>query len=178
MRRFLCWPFLLIALALPTTASADEAATDVPAKVPEAGVEKNAERTGPVTSPVATTFAKAKTRPAQLPIYVEDWFSLAEQTQSDPVIFAQADHLFTRRNRAVWNLGVLGVLGGGVATVGTFERLSTNHWTDATKWSVAGGLSVAILSFLTAWVVYPDRADFLSLINEWNLRHLDRPLAP
>ena len=163
-----CWLVLFLFLAQP--ALANEASARAPASVPDAKGEKGVGRD--------TTLFETKPSPARLPTYVADWDHLAELTRSDPAVFARADHWAYRREHAIWSLGSVALLSGGVAVAGTFVRLDTDHWTKTTKWSVAGGLTVAVVSFLTAWAISTDRSDLESVITQWNLRHPDRPLAP
>ena len=161
-------------LALSIVALADENAEGPHAQAAEATGGKGVEKTAGV--PAATTPVEAKA--VRLPTYVENWDSLAELTRSDRVVFPQVDFWISRRSYAFWELGSVSLLGGGVAAFGLFDRLANDHWTNMTKWSVAGGLSVAIVSLVVAWAISPDRNDFLNVINQWNLRHPDQPLAP
>jgi hypothetical protein len=174
MRKVPAWLAFLTVLALSTIALADDTAAEIPAKAAEPRNEKDVDKTGRV--PLATALVEAK--PARLPVYVENWARLAELTRSDPVVLAQADFWASRRWYTLWDLGTVFLLGSGVAAYGTFDRLATDHWTKTTKWSLAGGLSVAIVSLLTAWAIFPDRDDLLTVINQWNLRHPGQPLAP
>jgi hypothetical protein len=70
------------------------------------------------------------------------------------------------------------LVGGSAAVVGTISRLTTDHWTGFTKVSVTGGVSLLIVTLLTAWLVAPDHSDLVSVVNDWNQVHPDRPLAP
>ena len=174
MRRFPSWLVFFIGLALSTAALADDPAAEIPANPTEAQTGKSVEKTG--CAPLAAVSVEAK--PVRLPTYTEDWDRLSEFTRSDRVVISQADFWVSRRRFVFWDIGLFSALGGGVAAVATFERLETDHWTKATKWSLAGGLSVAIVSLVVAWAISPDRNDLLSVTNQWNLRHPDQPLAP
>jgi hypothetical protein len=174
MRNFFYWLLFVTVLAKPTVALADEAAPKISAAAAEAQSRRSAEKTGRV--PIATAVIGAN--PERPPVYIENWAQLAEFTRSDRVVFAQADRWATRRWYAGSDLGALFLLGSGIAAIGTFDRLAANHWTNASKWTLASGLSVAIVALITAWAILPDRDDFLTVINQWNARHPDRPLAP
>jgi hypothetical protein len=112
------------------------------------------------------------------PVYVADWARLAALTQSDSQIFGEVDG-FAGRHDLVRNITVAGVVLGGIATmVGGFHAVSADEWTKFDKWSVAGGLSLTAVSLFIAWAMEPDRDDFYTLINQWNLRHPQQVLAP
>lgn len=112
------------------------------------------------------------------PVYVADWARLAALTQSDSQIFGEVDG-FAGRHDVVRNITVAGVVLGGIATmVGGFHAVSADEWTKFDKWSVAGGLSLTAVSLFLAWAMEPDRDDFYTLINQWNLRHPQQVLAP
>lgn len=117
--------------------------------------------------------------PASLPpVYVADWARLAALTQSDSQIFGEVDS-FAGRHDVVRNITVAGVVLGGIAAViGGFHAVSADEWTKFDKWSVAGGLSLTAVSAFLAWAMEPDRDDFYTLINQWNLRHPQQVLAP
>ena len=174
MRKFPFWLVFFIVLGLSTVGVADENAAEIPAKAAEATRGKGVEKSG--CGPIGPALVEAK--PVPLPTYVENWDRLAELTRFDPVVFPQADLWASRRRFVLWDMGLFSALGAGVAAVATFERVAHDHWTKTTKWSLAGGLSVAIVSLVVAWAIYPDRADLLNVINQWNLRHPDLPLAP
>lgn len=118
-------------------------------------------------------------KPAPSPVYVSDWGRLAALTESDLAVFERANSLASREDQ-VWRLllptGLL--VGGGLAFAGTVGRLNDDHWTDATKWVKFSGVGVAAVTLLISWALSPGRDDFLTIINHWNLRHPDRPLAP
>ena len=78
----------------------------------------------------------------------------------------------------LWVLGAGLFLGGGAAALGTLDRLTTDGWTTASKWSVTAGVGVAVVSVLSYWAFAPDRDDLLTVINHWNIRHPDMLLAP
>jgi hypothetical protein len=56
--------------------------------------------------------------------------------------------------------------------------LTNDSLSTANKWEFGGGAVVLVTSVLAWWLMSPDRDDFLTVINHWNLRHHDRPLAP
>ena len=70
------------------------------------------------------------------------------------------------------------LIGGGLILAGTLDRLSNDCWTDGSKWTVFSGVSVAAVTLLISWALAPERDDLLTVINHWNLRHPERPLAP
>lgn len=111
-------------------------------------------------------------------LYIQDWGHLAEVTRADEEIFDRADSLSNRdsASRQITTVGWL--LGGSVAASATISRLSTDHWTSFTKGGVAGGLGLLAVSYAISWFVAPDHGDLASVVNEWNHRHPDRPLAP
>jgi hypothetical protein len=112
------------------------------------------------------------------PVYVSDWDRLASLTEPDFVVGAKAAFWAKRGQAARWIAAAGIVFGGGAATLGTFDRLTHTSWTDSSKWSVAGGLTAVAFSLFVAWAFGPDRDDMMTVINQWNLRHPDRPLAP
>lgn len=152
-----------------TASPTPEPAASRPAAEPEA------------TKPVAKVTPKlaCPSCPQALPpVYVADWARLAALTQSDSQIFGEVDS-FAGRHDVVRNITVAGVVLGGIATmVGGFHAVSADEWTKFDKWSVAGGLSVTAVSLFIAWAMEPDRDDFYTLINQWNLRHPQQVLAP
>jgi hypothetical protein len=176
MRNFPCWLFFAAVLAQPTVALADETAPKISAAAAEAQSRRGAEKTGHV--PIATAVVEDKTRSERLPIYVESWPRLPELTQSDRVVFARADRLASGWASTVGTTLELLGLSGAVAAFGTVDRLARDHWTNTAKWTVASGLGVAIATLITAWAISPGRDEFLEVINQWNLRHPDHPLAP
>jgi len=176
MHRLIFGAWFLLAIFFATAARAEPGAVAAPESgAKTAGAEKPTPAFVPGAKPVA---AESKGQSVLPPVYIKEWWRLAAITQSDPLVFPQADFWATRENhvRGILYCGLL--LGGGLAAAATYARLATDHWTDMTKWSVVGGASVAALSLITAWVFSPDRDDLLTVINQWNLRHPDRPLAP
>jgi hypothetical protein len=172
MRNFPCWILFVTVLAKPTVALADESGATASANEPESWTA----RANHVA--VAAPLVETKTGSPRLPVYVESWPRLAELTQSDPVVFARADHWASRWSTTVGTALELLGLSGAVAAFGTVDRLARDHWTNTAKWTVAGGLSVAIATLITAWAISPGRDEFLEVINQWNLRNPDHPLAP
>jgi len=128
--------------------------------------------------PPATPAKPSVSPPHPVVLYIQDWAHLAEVTRSDEQIFSRADDL-TDRESGSRQIAVVGfLLGGSLATVATVSRLSTDHWTDFTKWGLAAGVSGAAVGWAIAWLVAPSHSDLVSVVNEWNQRHPDRPLAP
>jgi len=118
-------------------------------------------------------------KPAPCPVYVSDPERLAALTASDPVVFERADSLASRDNyyrRLLVPSGLL--IGGGLILAGTLDRFSNDQWTNGSKWTVFSGVSVAAVTLLISWALAPERDDLLTVINHWNLRHPERPLAP
>lgn len=173
MIRFgLTMPSLLLFLAAAPPARADEAVVASPAEVAKPANEQPAER---VTSPAAT--AAPVCEPAHPPVYIEDWGRLAALTQSDALVTSKADFWARRREQANWVLGTGLILGGGAAGLGTVDGLISSEWSRPAKWQIAG-VGLALVSFLAYLAYSPDRDDLLTVINQWNLRHPDRQLAP
>lgn len=172
---------LLFGLTAPATAAEPGPAAAVPA--PTAAAPDAASQPAP-PSRVVTKHGAAPTQvvacacqAAPLPLYVEDWGRLADLTRGDPRVFQQADFWRTRKENTRWL--VAGILAGsGVATLATAHRLQAGEWSDRNKWMLVGGLTTALISTLAYWAFSPDRDDLLTVINHWNLRHPDRPLAP
>ena len=172
MRNFPCWLLFATVLAKPTIALADESGATASANEPESWTA----RANHVA--VAAPLVETKTGSPRLPVYVESWPRLAELTQSDPVVFDRADNWASRWSTTVGTTLELLGLSGAVAAFGTVDRLARDHWTNTGKWTVAGGLGVAIATLITAWAISPGRAEFLAVINQWNPRNPDRPLVP
>jgi hypothetical protein len=163
MRRLACFLLLTIIPTLTGSARADELGT------PRSSAEM---------APRADAVKPAISLPHPVTLYIRDWEHLADVTRPDALVFNQADSLASRytASRQIATSGLL--VGGTAAAAGTISRLTTDHWTGLTKWSVTGGLSLVIVSLVTAWLVAPDRADLVSVVNDWNQVHPDRPLAP
>lgn len=174
--------FFVVCLAGVPVARADQAGSIAP----DAGAEQvGAEKAGTVSAPTPAPVAAAKPiaveprgKATRLPVYIADWGRLAELTQSDRLVFPQADFWADRQEHVRWILGGGLFVGVGVAIAGTISRVATDHWTDTAERSVAAGVSVAALTLIAAWWLSPDHDDLLTVINQWNFRHPDRPLAP
>jgi hypothetical protein len=172
---------LLFALTEPAAAAGPDPAEAVP---PPAEALPGATRE-PAPAPLVVTKNRAATtqavagacKAAPLPLYVEDWGRLADLTREDPRVFQQADFWRIRRENTRWLVAGI-VAGSGVATLATAHRLQTGEWSDRNKWMLVGGLTTALVSTLAYWAFSPDRDDLLTVLNHWNLRHPDRPLAP
>ena len=169
--------FAVLALLAPATlAQAEEATAQIPATVPAATGEKQVEKSAAVPVPPAVVAPMCK--PAYQPVYVEDWNRLVDLTQSDPVVAPKAEFWAARHQSTSWVLAAGLILGGGAAGLGTFNRLSSGSWTTTSKWTTAAGISTALVSLFANWAFAQDRDDLVTVINHWNLRHPDRPLAP
>jgi hypothetical protein len=169
MRKLTCLVILLAVPLFTKPARADEPGAPPPGapSPPPAPPAKAAEPVKTAVSP-----------PHPVILYIQDWGHLAEVTHSDDKLFDRADSLVNRAeaSRQITTVGWL--LGGSVATAATLSRLSTDHWTNFTKYGVAGGVSFLAVSMAISWFVAPDHSDLVSVINEWNQRHPERPLAP
>ena len=116
---------------------------------------------------------------AARPVFVSDWGRLAALTESDPAVAAKANSLASRQEHIRWFratgiMAAIGLVGGGI-----MGRLAvTDHWTNNEEWAVFAGASVAAVTLLLSWALSPERDDLLTVINHWNLRHPERPLAP
>lgn len=161
-----------------TTAAPENAADNAPA-AREPAVKENARQdqsAGPARStPVLTAPFCPQPR---IPAYVVDWDRLASLTELDFRVGPKAEFWARRNQVARWIAASGIILGGGAAALGTIDRLTHDSWTDSSKWSIAGGLTLTAFSVFAAWAFAPDRDDLITTINEWNLRHPDRPLAP
>jgi hypothetical protein len=166
----------LCALAPTTLGWADEAAPEIPAEVAKPVGEKAVEKISAI--PSATTASAPMCKPAHQPVYVEDWDRLVALTRSDAVVSPKAEFWAARHQSTSWVLAAGLILGGGTAGLGSFNRLSSGSWTTTSQWSVAGGISTALVSLFANWAFAQDRDDLLTVINHWNLRHPDQPLAP
>ena len=112
------------------------------------------------------------------PVYVADWGRLAELTRSDALVYSHAEFWAARRQSTQWFLAVGIAAGGGVATLGTMTWLIDDKWSKDNKRMTVAGLAVAAVAVFANWAFAPDRDDLATVINEWNLRHPDRALAP
>jgi hypothetical protein len=179
--------FVLVALAgrpsIAETAATDEAKDPATVAAPaKAAVPLPA---SDVTKPSRGAPAMASTKSAApicpraiQPVYVADWARLAALTQSDALVFQQVDGL-AQRHDLVRQLSVSGNLLGGLGVVlGASHALLNDGWSGFDKWSVGGGLGLVAVSLFVAWAFEPDRDDFFTLINQWNLRHPQQALAP
>jgi hypothetical protein len=156
--------------------TADGPATDQTSLQKPAVTElKPVEKAVSKPKPTVTSIACAQPKP---PVYVADWARLAELTRSDSLIFTQVDAHASRRETARHVATVGAALGVAVALLGAFRGLFDDGWTHANKGTVVVGSGLTAVSLLTAWTINPDRDDFLTLINHWNLRHPDLVIAP
>jgi len=179
--------FIALSVELPaavsladTDAAEGSTETNPTAEPPkaEATVAPTARPPAKATVPSKPAVVACKCAPAPSPVYVEDWGRLADLTRSDPLMLEQAEFWRDRRDTARWVLGTGLVLGGGAAALGTLDHLTNDGWSTASKWSVAGGVGVAVVSVFLHWAFSPDRDDLLTAINHWNIRHPDLLLAP
>jgi hypothetical protein len=109
---------------------------------------------------------------------VADWGRLAELTRTDALVYSHAEFWAARRQSTDWVLALGIAVGGGVAALGTITWLIDDGWSKNNKRMTVGGLTVAALSLFANWAFAPDRDDLATVINQWNLRHPDRTLAP
>jgi len=180
---------VLFVYARPSLATEEPADTESP---PPAQTEEKSEQPVPTEKPAATPVAVANPTPAvapvscpklscpkaRIPVYIVDWGRLAELTASDEEV-APISKFWADRHDGTSRIQAAGtIIGTGSILFGTVNRLTTDSWTDMNKWTIAGGAAVLLVSALTSYLFAPDRDDFLTVINHWNLRHPDRPLAP
>ena len=179
--------FVLVTVAGRASFAEDEAAratqeptTKPAAESPTANAPEQPAAKSEATLPAKPALkAVAQRCPATLPpVYVADWARLAALTQADPLIFSQVDG-FAQRHDVVHTLSLGGlVLGGAAAVAGGFHAVAADGWSKFDKWSLAGGLGLAAVSLFLGWAMEPDRDDFFTLMNQWNLRHPQQVLAP
>ena len=171
---------VLLSLGEATLARADESDVTVPAGVAAPATDrprdKKTDTAAPTSGPASSGACNGL--PVYAPVYIEDWGRLAALTQSDPLVAPKAEFWAARREQANGVLGTGLILGGGAAALGTMDWLTTGELSRTVKWSMVGGVAVALVSFLADLAFAPDRDDLLTVINQWNLRHPDRLLAP
>lgn len=165
MRRSLCKILLVTVLTGPTAVVAEESAGKAPP--PADNVQEGNKAPAPV--------CRELPRP---PAYIENWAWLAEFTKSDPLVARHANRWVTRQQHVRWKLGLVFVLGAGLTVGSTFARLENDHWTKTTKWGLASGIGITAVAAIVAWALLPDRDDYLAVVNQWNARNPDWPLAP
>jgi len=186
-----CHRALSVSLSIIVVATAGRvsfADTDTPSSAQETAATKPADQQ-PSAKPAPSEAANPSPKPTvklacpscpapRPPVYVADWARLAALTQSDSLIFPQVDGS-AQRHDLVHTLTVGGVVLGGIAAMtGGFHAVSADEWSKFDKWSVVGGVSLTAVSVFIAWAMEPDRDDFLTLINHWNLRHPQQVLSP
>jgi len=155
---------------------ADEAATQVPGGVPTPAGNTQVEKT-PANAATQVKVAPV-CKSAPLPVYIEDWGRLADLTREDSEVFPRAEFWAKRHEQTSWIRGGGLIVGGGAVVLGIADRLTDDTSSRRAKWSIAGGVGVALVSAFVYWAFDPDRDDLLTVINQWNFRHPDRPLAP
>lgn len=165
--------FILLALALIPSLAGSARADEPGAAAPRAASPPPVE-SAKLPQPART----AVSPPHPVVLYIQDWEHLAELTRPDSEIFDRADSLSLRDSASRQIITVGWLLGGSVAASATIARLSTDHWTSFTKGGLAGGLSLLAVSYVISWFVAPNHGDLASVVNGWNQRHPDRPLAP
>jgi len=172
MRKLTCLVVLLVSPLLTGSARADEPGAP-PSSAPS---PPPVEAAKPAKPAEAARTAVSPHHPVVL--YIQDWEHLADVTRSDAEVFDRADSLSMRgsASRQITTAGWL--LGGSIAASAAIARLSTDHWTSFTKDGLAGGLGLLAVSYAISWFVAPDHGDLAAVVNEWNQRHPDRPLAP
>ena len=185
MRHLTCSAWILASLGLVAPAMAGEAEGPPAEKVEEPATP--AEPLAENTCPACPVFPACPTCPPPItvpieskshPYYVTDWTRLAELSKEDDRVFSLVDTHAKRLDSAYLIGGIGTTLGGGVAILSVLSRLTSDHWTNATTWGTVGGLSATAFSILMAWTIAPNRDDFYTALNTWNLRHPDRLLAP
>ena len=112
------------------------------------------------------------------PVYVADWGRLADLTRADALVYSHAEFWAARRQSADWVLALGVAVGGGVAVLGTINWLIEDEWSKNNKRVTVGGAAVAAIALFANWTFAPDRDDLATVINQWNIRHPDRVLAP
>jgi len=169
--------FLIFSGVAPATmAQSNDATAEIPATPPKPVAEKSGEKIS--TIPITPATVPPICAPAKLPVYIGDWQRLAELTQSDPVIFSKAEFWASRKKSTDWAFAGGMMLGVSAVAVGSIADLDAGFWSDSSKRLAAGGFAVMLVSVFVNWAFSPDRDDLLTIINHWNLRHPDRPLAP
>ena len=171
---------VLLSLGEATLAQADETAAAIPTDVAARALDKPSDKKAEMATPIiaAPPSIAPSCTPVYAPVYIEDWGRLAALTQTDPLVLSKAEFWARRREQANWVLGTGLILGGGAVALGSMDWLTTGELSRTVKWSMVGGLGLALVSFLADWAFAPDRDDLLTVINQWNLRHPDRLLAP
>jgi len=149
---------------------------EVPASVPTSAGKTQVEKTPLIA--VAPVKVAPACKSAPLPVYIENWGRLADLTREDPEVSPRAEFWAERHELTSWLLGGGQIVGGGAVALGISDRLTDDGWARRAKWSAVGGASVVLVSYFVAWAFGPDRDDLLTVINQWNFRHPDRPLAP
>lgn len=156
----------------------ENVAKDRPApeeQTPGKSLEKPIEKSITDNHPTSAALTCPPTRP---PVYVIDWARLADLTAPDRGLGPEVK-AYAERYQSIHAPVQAGIALGIAATlVGGLSSLPEGHWSTFGKWSVGAGLGLVAASALVAWLAEPDRDDFLTLVNKWNLRHPDRPLAP
>jgi hypothetical protein len=119
-----------------------------------------------------------KPEPQKIPRYIGDWEQLSRLAGSDQDIMPMADQ-FASRAKFATGMAKVGVLSGlGLGLIGVISGTSGDSWSKQDKGLAIGGAGVAVLSLVTYLISMPDRSDFLDVINLWNQRHPDLPIAP
>lgn len=119
-----------------------------------------------------------KPEPQKIPRYIGDWEQLSRLAGSDRVIAPMADQLAST-NRFAIGVAKVGVLSGlGLGFLGVISGASGDSWSKQDKGLAIAGAGIAVLSLVTYWFTSPDRSDFVDVINLWNQRHPDLPIAP
>ena len=178
-RSFVLTAASLVFLALVSPISvvlADEPATEAPTSVPTPASPKQVEKTPLIA--IAPIKVAPVCKPAPLPAYIENWDRLADLTREDSEVFPRAE-FWAKRHEVTSSIRAGGlIVGGGAFALGVSAWLTDDDLSRRAKWSMVGGIGVELVSAFVYWAFDPDRDDLLTVINQWNFHHPDRPLAP
>jgi hypothetical protein len=120
----------------------------------------------------------ANTQQQTIPRYIGDWDQLSRLAGSDPGI-APMTNQFASRDKFAGDVAKVGILSGlGLGLFGVVSGTSGDSWSKQDKGLAIAGAGVAVLAWVTYWLSMPARSDFLDVINLWNQRHPDLPVAP
>jgi hypothetical protein len=119
---------------------------------------------------------------------IRDLDHLEEVVESDNLLHARTKVLVRSRNNALW-LAFGGLVAGTAlmiagltvyADVDCYSIPFGDVWGCMTRPSLgalAGGAAIAVLGLVGAVALDPPRHDQIDVVNDWNARHPDRPIA-